>query len=375
MLKVMYIMDSMVKAEKRVLVHCHAGMGRTGLVIGCYMLFSGEYDDVKKVMELVRAKRAKAFDTKKHKRFIKVFAQLLSELRVLFPGKKGEKADIDKCLKRQGYLLHGKRKKELKNCPILVHEVCERVAGLHKTKIISSENIVTAFKGMEIPDETEEYIETLKSKLNSWKWNSLHDCENPTVLLQLMLDFLEGLSHPAIDIGHIQTTSEDKQLVSPHEIGLIQCLAKVYLLVADTSDYDKVLTRLSISLLGLKSQESKNFSGREMTDAEFNNSANIEVMKAYLREFKRVDSNKVFKQSRPKPKVLLTESKQDAILSKKNDRDQSLSFARFEKSLEEKESEYQTKNACSALEKDFLIKLPYENETKGKETVGKSYLK
>lgn len=36
----MQIIDFNVKNKGKVLVHCHAGQGRTGLVIGCYLIYA-----------------------------------------------------------------------------------------------------------------------------------------------------------------------------------------------------------------------------------------------------------------------------------------------------------------------------------------------
>jgi protein tyrosine phosphatase domain-containing protein 1 len=56
MLEIVKDMYTVIKYEKRkVLVHCHAGYGRTGIVLACYML----YDSMKTLDQVVKEIREK----------------------------------------------------------------------------------------------------------------------------------------------------------------------------------------------------------------------------------------------------------------------------------------------------------------------------
>lgn len=47
-------MDFIIKGGGKVLVHCHAGQGRTALVIGAYLIYSGIAADHKEAIKLTR---------------------------------------------------------------------------------------------------------------------------------------------------------------------------------------------------------------------------------------------------------------------------------------------------------------------------------
>lgn len=78
-------MDYVIKNGGKLLVHCHAGQGRTALVIGAYLMYSGLAKDDKEAIILTRKGRPKCFSKKYNKAFVKVFYKYLVDLRTLYP--------------------------------------------------------------------------------------------------------------------------------------------------------------------------------------------------------------------------------------------------------------------------------------------------
>ena len=76
MLKMVKEMASEMNAGGRVLVHCHAGHGRTGLLIACSLVFTARYTAAEAIT-LVRLRRAKAIQTQAQANMIKKFAEFL----------------------------------------------------------------------------------------------------------------------------------------------------------------------------------------------------------------------------------------------------------------------------------------------------------
>jgi len=280
MLNIVKVIDAVIIERGRILVHCHAGMGRTGLVIGCYMLYSGEYEDLEEVISAIKEKRNKAFSTKLHNEFIRIFNDLLKGLKILFPAKTKEKLSLKEHLTKQNYLLHGPKKRQLKNSPILLSEISERIHTLRNKDIIKPEDIVLAIIGRtKDSNEVNLEIKELKQELNKWNWKFLYNCKSPIVLIQLALDFLDDLSVPIIE--HVP---EDIKSLSLHQKKVLGNLTKLLQSNpqeknVEGKEYKGALYRLAISLLGLRDKEAKCFLDRELIDWDFSNVTLIESVK------------------------------------------------------------------------------------------------
>ena len=58
--KVLMIMQNMSRFDKmgkRIFVHCHAGTGRTGLIIACYLYYSGMVNNGPECVQKVKSQR------------------------------------------------------------------------------------------------------------------------------------------------------------------------------------------------------------------------------------------------------------------------------------------------------------------------------
>lgn len=81
MLRIVQLMHKVVHCDgKKVAVHCHAGLGRTGLVIACYMVFSLGFSAVQAILK-VRDRRRGALQTQAQEMFVLVFAKWIQHLR------------------------------------------------------------------------------------------------------------------------------------------------------------------------------------------------------------------------------------------------------------------------------------------------------
>jgi hypothetical protein len=69
---------------RRVAVHCHAGLGRTGLAIACFLLYSRTAASASAAIAAVRSGRPGALQTAAQVLFVSIFEQYLSHLMCLF---------------------------------------------------------------------------------------------------------------------------------------------------------------------------------------------------------------------------------------------------------------------------------------------------
>jgi len=67
------IYDKTVNRNEKVLVHCHAGFGRTGIIIACYLIYKYDNVDVKSAVKKVREARNKQIEKKEQYEFCEMF--------------------------------------------------------------------------------------------------------------------------------------------------------------------------------------------------------------------------------------------------------------------------------------------------------------
>lgn len=97
-------------------VHCHAGLGRTGLAIASYLVYKGM--NFQEAVAHVRLHRPGSIQTKKQEEFVGSFEKYLHELRVTYAEpEKHSPFSFIKYLNRQRRLLHGNEMKELRMVP------------------------------------------------------------------------------------------------------------------------------------------------------------------------------------------------------------------------------------------------------------------
>ncbi|XP_072050897.1 LOW QUALITY PROTEIN: protein tyrosine phosphatase domain-containing protein 1-like [Amphiura filiformis] len=129
MVKVM----SFAITQGKVAVHCHAGLGRTGVLIACYLVYSRRMDG-DHAITYVREKRQGAIQTKGQIECATAFSQFLIPLRVVFSScdPSAYPYTLDQYLNRQKLMLHGLESRELKYIPKVVKTVCTRLQELAK---------------------------------------------------------------------------------------------------------------------------------------------------------------------------------------------------------------------------------------------------
>lgn len=84
-LKIVQVMHKVVELDqKNVAVHCHAGLGRTGLVIACYLVFSLGCSATYAIGEVRKGRRG-ALQTHAQEAFVLVFEIWIQHLRCCIP--------------------------------------------------------------------------------------------------------------------------------------------------------------------------------------------------------------------------------------------------------------------------------------------------
>ncbi|XP_068018710.1 protein tyrosine phosphatase domain-containing protein 1 isoform X2 [Melanerpes formicivorus] len=142
--------------EGRVAVHCHAGLGRTGVLIACYLVFATRMSADQAIL-FVRAKRPNSIQTRGQLLCVREFTQFLVPLRNVFAccEPKAHTVTLAQYLTRQRHLLHGYESRHLKHVPKLIHLVCKLLLDLAENRQVVEAEL------LEIPDLSAEIEETV----------------------------------------------------------------------------------------------------------------------------------------------------------------------------------------------------------------------
>ncbi|KAA0707652.1 Protein tyrosine phosphatase domain-containing protein 1 [Triplophysa tibetana] len=152
MVKVM----SFAMQEGKMAVHCHAGLGRTGVLIACFLVFTSRMSADQAIL-FVRAKRRNSIQTRGQLLCVREFAQFLVPLRSVFScaEPKAHSVTLSQYLTRQRHMLHGYEARQMKNMPKIVQLVCRLLLDIAENRQTVEEEV------LEIPDLTEEVEKTV----------------------------------------------------------------------------------------------------------------------------------------------------------------------------------------------------------------------
>ncbi|XP_010129033.1 PREDICTED: protein tyrosine phosphatase domain-containing protein 1 isoform X1 [Chlamydotis macqueenii] len=148
--------------EGRVAVHCHAGLGRTGVLIACYLVFATRMSADQAIL-FVRAKRPNSIQTRGQLLCIREFTQFLVPLRNVFAccEPKVHTVTLSQYLTRQRHLLHGYESRHLKHVPKLIHLVCKLLLDLAENRQVIEAEL------LDIPDLSAEIEKTVSQFMST----------------------------------------------------------------------------------------------------------------------------------------------------------------------------------------------------------------
>ncbi|XP_017264831.1 protein tyrosine phosphatase domain-containing protein 1 [Kryptolebias marmoratus] len=131
--------------EGKVAVHCHAGLGRTGVLLACFLAYTTRMTANQAIL-YVRAKRPNSIQTRGQLRSVRDFVQFLNPLKSVFScaQPRSNPVTLSQYLNRQRHILHGNERKELRHLPKIIHLVCRLLVDIAENREVIEEDILEA---------------------------------------------------------------------------------------------------------------------------------------------------------------------------------------------------------------------------------------
>ncbi|XP_040008815.1 protein tyrosine phosphatase domain-containing protein 1 [Xiphias gladius] len=161
MVKVM----SFALQEGRIAVHCHAGLGRTGVLLACFLAYATRMT-ANQAISYVRAKRPGSIQTRGQLRCVRQFVLFLAPLRSVFScaEPRSNPVTLSQYLNRQRHMLHGYERRELRHLPKIVQLVSRLLLDIAENQQVILEDILEAPDIHDI-EMTQSFIESMGPEL------------------------------------------------------------------------------------------------------------------------------------------------------------------------------------------------------------------
>ena len=190
MLDIIKEIYEMIKIKgKKVLVHCHAGNGRTGIVIACYLMYAYNFNTEKAVLEL-RNIRKKCIEKNTQMNYCSKFYSFISQLKKVFTS---EKYDVDYFIKHQCDLGMDDNKKN-DFIPKIIWMSIDMLYNLRFDENANYDNntIYKALNGsLEITQEDYKEMIKIVDDINEWNWDSFQNNNKIVIFSELFFNWLE----------------------------------------------------------------------------------------------------------------------------------------------------------------------------------------
>mmetsp|Transcript_2771 Transcript_2771/g.2927 ORF Transcript_2771/g.2927 Transcript_2771/m.2927 type:complete len:466 (-) Transcript_2771:584-1981(-) len=222
MLNVVQVMALTIESDNKIAVHCHAGFGRTGLAIACYLIFA-ESRTPEEAITMVRDKRPKSLQTRAQRKFVAEFEKYLGDMRIIFFDIKQSQKPLTlrEHLKRQNNILYGEEREHYYGVPKILKVILDHI--VHQTTELNVISFNEIFEVLEmfynaefkVDEETTLEGEELIKHINKGDWDCIANVSNVKTLFYLLDKWFETLEAPPITSQ--QTPTLRRHLTSEYE--------------------------------------------------------------------------------------------------------------------------------------------------------------
>ena len=183
--------------NKKVLVHCHAGMGRTGMSLACFKIFEKKINAENARKEIRVGTRKNCLGPGKQFFYCQEFEKYLEISRENFFEK--NKKDITIFKINEKTLDVGNYKFTYFNdenysdyVPIFLLYIFDRIIQIKNEKKLEEKILNNSLSDKEIKKEEEKIIEDLIKEINNYNWEAIKKCQDIKILSKLLFKWLNN---------------------------------------------------------------------------------------------------------------------------------------------------------------------------------------
>ena len=238
--------------KKKVLVHCHAGYGRTGTTIACFKIFD-ECISAEAARNEIRKERSECIQNKNQFNYCVKFQEFIRRLKGNFCLLHAR--TIENFLKYQYDLNVGKYTflnfDYNKSVPLFLLYIFDAIVDIKNKIKIDELSLYNYLNSSFNTNEAEtELINTIIKNVNEYNWDILYSCEDPLILGHLLFDWLK---HSIKYIFNDENISKIKDNLEDFEKGLkiyenqtLIVFCNFIILIKDKEENDEIINQRNI---------------------------------------------------------------------------------------------------------------------------------
>ena len=321
--------------KKKILVHCHSGYGRTGLVIACYKIFS-EGVNADFAIKEIRKRRSKCVQNKNQYQYCENFYYFIRRKREIFTN---EIRDIDyfcsnqKDLDTNTYIFDNFIYEPF--VPLIFQYSFDAILYIKKKNNISLSSIFKSFYGdMKIKKNIDKYLDPLKENINNGNWNVLKSCDDIIIIIELLYYWMYKCVAFCINPKEIENFGkEPNNSLAEYELKIIHSISNFIniLLIDEKKDNNNtrnMIVKMCVYLLGYRILILKEHEKREHMKKNVRKLYNI--IDNLLLFYKRKTDKKKFEE------IINLEKKNEKNNGNKNEIIESIFYHYFDDKISEK---------------------------------------
>jgi Protein-tyrosine phosphatase len=241
------VMESRLQRDQKIAVHCHAGLGRTGLLVACLLVLARRYAPLDAVT-MIRLKRPGSIQTAAQLEFVSQFEEHVRGLRVQFgPAPTGTPWTLAEYMQLQRTLLHGDERRTLFKTPKILVKLTQSLSdqapvttreslGVSLIRMTSAatmeenssprsmpsiESLVLDEPARSFSDQVvleDDHFTATCNALQLGDWSMLAQISDPWLVLCIGLSWLERLSEPVVPAAAANAMADPQEKRAPVEI-------------------------------------------------------------------------------------------------------------------------------------------------------------